>query len=69
MPGLDKTGIWVESPISSQSGDYHVKLIDTRKYDSSTDPEIGYRPFIYTVQSRSFDWTRLFKWLWGRGLN
>ena len=69
MPGFDRTGIWVESPISNHSSDYHVKLIDAEKYDSSADVEIGYRPFIHAMQSRSFNWKRLFGWLWNKSLS
>ena len=69
MPSFDNTGTWVEGADICRGRGCQAEVIESEKYSSSADPEIGYRPFIYTVQSRSFDWTRLFKWLWGRGLN
>lgn len=69
MPGFDRTGTWVEGPMAGHSREYRTKIIDAEKDDSSTSVEIGYRPLIYTVQPKSFDWRRLFSWLWSRNSN
>jgi hypothetical protein len=66
MPGIDRTGTWIEGAAVRRGRGYRTEVIESEKHNSSNDPEIGYRPLIYTVPPKLFSWSRLFRWLWNR---
>lgn len=67
MPGFDRTGTWEERPMGVRGKRNRTELIESEKLDYPKDPEIGYRPLIYGLPSRSLDWRRWFGWMWRSG--
>lgn len=69
MLGFDKTGTWVEGAAVRRGRGYRAEALETLKHERAKDPEIGYRPLIYTIPSKGFSWIRFFGWFWNRNPN
>ena len=65
MSSFDGMGSRKKETISNRGMGYHA--VTERSYNS-TDPEVGYRPYIYTVPPSLFGWRRWFGWKWRNGL-
>ncbi|KPJ62435.1 hypothetical protein AMJ44_15585 [candidate division WOR-1 bacterium DG_54_3] len=61
MPNFDGINSREKVTISSRGIGYYS--ISERSYNS-TDPEVGYRPYIYTIPPSLFGWKRWFSWRW-----